>query len=123
MDLFGRLCEELAKDVKLREILAEAGIGVEHWDALNTAATTGARTPQVDELVARIITVGKGVGLDLTSRVRYFPLSGDTGGAHSLRGWVCPHRQRCDRADFTSTQPPLCGITRIPLRPAEGTSG
>lgn len=123
VDSFGRLCEALAHDETLREVLSDAGISGEQWDLLDTAVTTGTHTSPVVDLVAQIVAVGEDIGVDVVGRVREFhPLPAGMAGVRSVRGWVCPHQRRCDRADFASAEAPVCGITGTPLRVAEGTS-
>jgi hypothetical protein len=125
VDLLGRLCDSLSRDETLREVLSDAGISAEQWHTLDTAVTTGAHSPPVGELVEQIITVAEDQGVDIAGRNReYRPLPAGTTGILSVWGWVCPHRRRCDRTDFTARSPaPVCGVTGTPLRAAEGTSG
>ncbi len=125
MERIARLCESLANDRTLREVLAEAGVSNHQWQTLEIAMSTGADIATVASLVGQIVAVAEDLGVDVVGRVRkyYVPLPAGPTGTRTVRGWVCPHRNRCARTDFTSSEAPTCGLTRDPLRAVEASSG
>lgn len=123
MESLGHLCESLSRDETLLEVLSEAGVTAEQWHTLDTAVTTGTHLPDAAELVDLIIATAENLGVDIAGHIReYHPLPMGGTGLLSVRGWVCPHRRLCNRADFTSPRTPTCGITGTPLGVAEGTA-
>jgi hypothetical protein len=124
VEQISRLCESLATDDTLREVLSEAGVSSQQWHALETALTNGTNPSELNNLVERIIMAAENFGLDVIGRVREFqPLPAGSPGFRTVRGWICPHLHRCGRLDITNSTTPTCGVTGDPLQAVEGISG
>lgn len=120
-----QLCQRLATDPTLCQVLSEGGISEQCWDTLYQAVSGGHSVEHVSEALDRIDQIADQLGLEpVTSSTReYRPLPGTSAGFRSMVAWRCPHEHRCGRVQLGGTAAPVCGMTGEPLTCVTVTGG
>ncbi|WP_143229457.1 hypothetical protein [Actinophytocola xanthii] len=120
-----QLCERLARDATLQDVLTQGGVNVEEWDALYEAVLAGADPQALTGLLDRIDLIADHLGLDpVTSGSReYRPLPTGLPGYRSVEAWRCPHQRACGRSQVGGSTAPTCGLTGDALEQIRVVSG
>jgi hypothetical protein len=120
-----QLCERLARDATLQDLLTQGGVTADEWDALYEAVLAGADPQTLTELLDRTDQVADHVGLDpVTTGIReYRPLPAGLPGYRSVEAWRCPHQRACGRSQVGGSTVPTCGLTGDTLEQVRVVSG